>query len=185
MGVVPAGVNRAILSLFFLLSLASSALAQPRLRLTETALGPISVAVGANGAAQTVEASNIGSGSLALSFSSNTTWLAASAGAQRPCQVALQQSVCIPVVISLSTAALARGSYTGAITVRDPNAIDAPQTITVTVQVGGGVPDTIFLYTQPNGGSDSVRFSTNSVLTTSVSKPNRVICSCEPRCSRK
>ncbi|MFO0282029.1 MAG: hypothetical protein ACK532_08950 [Acidobacteriota bacterium] len=168
MGVVPAGVNRAILSLFFLLSLASSALAQPRLRLTETALGPISVAVGANGAAQTVEASNIGSGSLALSFSSNTTWLAASAGAQRPCQVALQQSVCIPVVISLSTAALARGSYTGAITVRDPNAIDAPQTITVTVQVGGGVPDTIFLYTQPNGGSDSVRFSTNSVLTTNV-----------------
>jgi len=143
-------------------------LAQPRLRLTETALGPISVAVGANGAAQTVEASNIGSGSLALSFSSNTTWLAASAGAQRPCQVALQQSVCIPVVISLSTAALARGSYTGAITVRDPNAIDAPQTITVTVQVGGGVPDTIFLYTQPNGGSDSVRFSTNSVLTTNV-----------------
>jgi len=168
LGVVPAGVNRAILSLFFLLSLASSALAQPRLRLTETALGPISVAVGANGAAQTVEASNIGSGSLALSFSSNTTWLAASAGAQRPCQVALQQSVCIPVVISLSTAALARGSYTGAITVRDPNAIDAPQTITVTVQVGGGVPDTIFLYTQPNGGSDSVRFSTNSVLTTNV-----------------
>ncbi len=143
-------------------------MAQPRLRLTETALGPISVAVGANGAAQTVEASNIGSGSLALSFSSNTTWLAASAGAQRPCQVALQQSVCIPVVISLSTAALARGSYTGAITVRDPNAIDAPQTITVTVQVGGGVPDTIFLYTQPNGGSDSVRFSTNSVLTTNV-----------------
>jgi len=59
-------------------------LAQPRLRLTETALGPISVAVGANGAAQTVEASNIGSGSLALSFSSNATWLAASAGAQRP-----------------------------------------------------------------------------------------------------
>ncbi|MFN9296250.1 MAG: hypothetical protein ACK6DZ_00885 [Acidobacteriota bacterium] len=168
MGVVPAGVNRAILSLFFLLSLASSALAQPRLRLTETALGPISVAVGANGAAQTVEASNIGSGSLALSFSSNTTWRAASAGAQRPCQVALQQSVCIPVVISLSTAALARGSYTGAITVRDPNAIDAPQTITVTVQVGGGVPDNIFLYTQPNGGSDSVRFSTNSVLTTNV-----------------
>ncbi|MFN7542354.1 MAG: hypothetical protein ACK5TN_06145 [Acidobacteriota bacterium] len=168
MGVTPAGVNRAILSLFFLLSLASSALAQPRLRLTETALGPISVAVGANGAAQTVEASNIGSGSLALSFSSNATWLAASAGAQRPCQVAVQQGACIPVTISLSTAALARGSYTGAITVRDPNAIDAPQTITVTVQVGGGVPDNIFLYTQPNGGSDSVRFSTNSVLTTNV-----------------
>ncbi len=126
------------------------------------------MAAGANGAAQTIEAFNIGSGSLALSFSSNATWLGASAGAQRPCQVALQQSVCIPVVISLSTAALARGSYTGAITVRDPNAIDAPQTITVTVQVGGGVPDTVFLYTQPNGGSDSVRFSTNSVLTTNV-----------------
>jgi uncharacterized protein (TIGR03437 family) len=168
LGVVSTGCKRAFLSFFFLLALASSAYGQARLRLTETALGPISVTAGSNGPAQTVEAFNLGSGSLALSFSSNATWLSASAGSLRPCQVAVLQSACTPVNITLGTAALTRGSYTGAITVRDPNAIDAPQTITVTVQVGGGVPDTIFLYTPPNGGSDSVRFSTNSVLTTNA-----------------
>lgn len=136
--------------------------------MTETALGPISVAAGANGPAQTVEAFNIGTGNLGLSFASNATWLAATAGALRPCQIAVQQNTCVPINIALNTATLGRGSYTGIITVRDPNAIDAPQTISVTVQVGGGVPDTIFLYTPPNGGSDNVRFSTNTLLTTNA-----------------
>lgn len=147
---------------------AGSAFAQAKLRLTDTALGPISVAAGSNGAAQTIEAFNAGTGNLALTFSSNSTWLTASAAPQRPCQIAVQQNLCIPISVSLNTATLARGIYTGLITVRDPNAIDAPQTISVTVQMGGGVPDTVFLYTPPNGGSDSATFSTNSVLTTNA-----------------
>ncbi|MEO7599744.1 MAG: hypothetical protein ABIV50_12475, partial [Opitutus sp.] len=147
---------------------ADAAYAQAKLRLTDSTVGPVSIATGANGATQTVEAYNLGTGSLALTFSSNATWLSAAAGASRPCQVAVSQPACIPINISLNTAPLAKGSYTGTITVRDPNAIDAPQTITVTVQPGGGVPDTVFLYTAPNGGSDSATFATNSVLTTSA-----------------
>ncbi len=147
---------------------ADTAYAQAKLRLTDTAVGPISIATGAAGPAQTVEAFNAGNGTLALSFSSNATWLSAAAGAVRPCQVAVLQRSCIPVNFTLSTVALTRGIYTGIVTVRDANAIDAPQTISVTVQIGGGIPDTIFLYTPPNGGTDSVTFSTNSVLTTNA-----------------
>ncbi len=147
---------------------ADTAYAQAKLRLTDTTLGPISVATGSNGATQTIEAYNAGTGALVLTFASNSTWLTASTGTVRPCQIAVQQSSCTPINIVLNTVTLTKGIYTGAITVRDPNAIDAPQTISVTVQIGGGVPDTVFLYTPPNGGSDSVTFATNSVLNTSV-----------------
>jgi hypothetical protein len=136
---------------------AESAYAQAKLRLTETAIGPISVATGSNGQTQTIEAFNLGTGALSLTLASNATWLSGNVGTLRPCQIAVQQNTCLPVNILLNTATLTRGSYTGAITVRDPNAIDAPQVISVTVQVGGGVPDSIFLYTPPNGGSDKQR----------------------------
>ncbi len=175
LGVTLTGIARAAklsqtFALFLLpLLFGQHAYGQAKLRLTDTTLGPISIAAGSNGTTQTIEAFNAGSGSLALSFASNATWLTATAGASRACQIAVQQNVCIPINIALSTATLAAGSYTGIITVRDPNAIDAPQTISVTVQMGGGVPSTVFLYTPPNGGSDNVTFATNSVLTTSVS----------------
>lgn len=162
-------LNRFLLGLALLPLLgAQSAYAQAKLRLTDTTVGPISIATGASSQTQTIEAFNIGTGTLSLTFASNATWLTASVGAQRPCQVAVQQTTCLPINIVLNTAALTRGSYTGAITVRDPNAIDAPQVISVTAQVGGGVPDSVFLYTPPNGGSDSVRFATNSTLNTNV-----------------
>lgn len=176
LGVTSTGCKRArnTLSKIFLgLALVPLYWAQPvygqaRLRLSDTALGPISTATGANGATQNIEAYNAGSGALALSFSSNATWLSAAAGGVRTCQVAVQQVNCTPIALTLGTATLAKGSYTGTITVRDPNAIDAPQTVTVTVQVGGGVPDTVFLYVPPNGGSDSVAFATNTVLITNA-----------------
>jgi uncharacterized protein (TIGR03437 family) len=162
-------LNRFLLGLALLPLLgAQSAYAQAKLRLTDTTVGPISIATGASSQTQTIEAFNIGTGTLSLTFASNATWLTASVGAQRPCQVSVQQTTCLPINIVLNTAALTRGSYTGAITVRDPNAIDAPQVISVTAQVGGGVPDSVFLYTPPNGGSDSVRFATNSTLNTNV-----------------
>jgi uncharacterized protein (TIGR03437 family) len=175
LGVTSTGFQRALFSLttkcLGLAALAclftpQAAFGQARLRLTETALGPISVATGANGPAQTVEAFNLGSGALSLTLASNSTWLAGSVGSLRPCQATTQQSTCLPLNLALNTAGLTRGTYTGVITVRDPNAIDAPQSISVTIQVGGGIPDTIFLYTPPNGGTDSVTFSTNSVLNT-------------------
>jgi len=65
----------------------------------------------------------------------------------------------------LNTAALTRGTYTAMVTVSDPNARDAPQTIVVTVAIGGTVPDAVTLYVSPDAGSrDSVRVTANGLL---------------------
>jgi len=140
------------------------AVAQPRLRLAETTIGPVSVASGANGPTRSIDATNAGSGSLSLTASSSVTWITPTIGASRTCSV-LGGSSCIPVQVALNTASLTRGTYTGIVTVSDPNAIDAPQTITVTVQVGGGVPDstTLFLPTRA-GATATTQFFTNSII---------------------
>jgi IPT/TIG domain. len=62
----------------------------------------------------------------------------------------------------------AKGTYTGVITISDPNAVDAPQTITVTVQVGGVVPDRVDLFAATGGTPAESRFTTNSLLKTTV-----------------
>ncbi len=144
------------------LTLAAGLQAAPKLRLTATTVGPVSVNTGASPAQRTVEAYNAGDGTLGLAVSASASWLSAALGGARPC--ALQEGQCIPINISFNTAALARGTYTGFITVSDPNALDAPQTISVTVNAGGAIPDSLDLYVAPNGSSDQLRFSTNSLL---------------------
>ncbi len=136
--------------------------AAPKLRLETATVGPISIAVGQNGPRQTVEARNAGDGALALTLEASADWLAAVAAAPRACSSG--QGICIPIRISLNTAALAKGIYTGIVAVKDPDAVDTPQSITVTVQMGGGVPDQINFFIAPNGSSDSVSFKTNSKL---------------------
>ena len=143
------------------------ALAAPQLQLATTAIGPFEIAVGQNGQTQTVEAANIGDGTIVLAATSNAAWLTASVGSVGACSFA---SSCYPVRIGLATSALAAGMYTGVVTINDPNAVDAPQTITVTVEIGGGVPSSLDLYVAP-GGSASSSFETNSVLTTAATQP--------------
>ena len=53
--------------------------------------------------------------------------------------------------IAFQTSSLAAGTYTGIITLTDPNAVDSPQTITVTAQVGGDVPGNLIFYLAPGG----------------------------------
>jgi uncharacterized protein (TIGR03437 family) len=62
---------------------------------------------------------------------------------------------------------LARGSYTGRITIDDPNSLDAPQTVTVTVAIGGGVPDRLEMYAAP-GGSSTAKLTTNLPVSASI-----------------
>ena len=112
------------------------------LRLVSSTVGPIAVAAGGSAPAQTVEAYNAGDGSLGLSVSvpSSVTWLTAALGPQRACQSIATVANCLPINFTLNTSGLAAGkAYTGIVTVTDanPNTVDAPQTITVTVQVGG------------------------------------------------
>ncbi|MBI4874421.1 MAG: hypothetical protein HY822_07300 [Acidobacteria bacterium] len=136
--------------------------AAPKLRLNETAVGPVSVAQGANGPARTLEAYNAGDGTLSLTVASSVPWLAATVGAQRAC--AARAGLCLPIQVALNTATLARGSYTGTLTVADPNALDAPQTVTVTVLAGGGVPDRLDLFVAPNGSVAEAGFTANNSL---------------------
>ena len=67
----------------------------------------------------------------------------------------------------MNTASLPAGISTGIVTVSDPNAVDAPQTITVTVQIGGAVPPTLDVYVAP-GSTRDLGFSTNSQLGSTV-----------------
>lgn len=131
------------------------------LRLVSATIGPVSAASGVSPSAQTVEAYNAGDGSLSLSVASSVPWITPTVGASRPCSTTANASTCIPLQFAFSTGSLPAGLSTGIVTVSDPNAVDAPQTITVTVQVGGGVPSTLDRYVAP-GGSLDVTFATNS-----------------------
>ncbi len=96
--------------------------------------------MGANGATQTITASNIGDGTLTLSASANVSWIAATIAGSN-------------VQIALNTSSLPQGIATGLVTVTAANAIDSPQTIAVTVQMGGGVPNSLSFYIPPGGGA--------------------------------
>ncbi len=131
--------------------------ATPQLRLSTSTVGPLNIAVGANGTTQTVTTSNIGDGSLALSASASVPWIAATiTGAN--------------VQIALNTSTLAQGVATGIVTVTATGAIDSPQTIAVTVLMGGGVPAAINFYVPP-GGSTSTTFTASSQLNASSTNP--------------
>jgi len=113
--------------------------------------------VGQNGVTQTVSTTNIGDGTLVLSASANVPWITATIAGTN-------------VQIALSTSTLAQGIATGLVTVTAANAIDSPQTIAVTVQMGGGVPNAINFY-MPPGGAASTTFTASSTLNASASPP--------------
>jgi len=131
--------------------------ATPQLRLSTSTVGPLDIAVGQNGATQTIAATNIGDGTLALSASANVSWITATISGSS-------------VVLALNTSGLAQGISTGLVTVSATGAIDAPQTIAVTVQMGGGVPNSLTFY-MPPGGSASTGFTASNELTVSVEPP--------------
>ena len=138
--------------------------ATPRLNLVQTAL-TVSVPAGTNGPNYSLDTFNIGSGTLSLQASSSVPWLVPTVGTSQVCGL---RGGCYPVTIAFQTAALAAGSYTGVITLSDPNALDSPQTITVTAQVGGDVPANLTFYLAP-GSATSTTFTTNGPITAKVS----------------
>jgi uncharacterized protein (TIGR03437 family) len=141
--------------------------AAPMLRLVNTAVVAVPLPAGANAGTQIVEAYNAGDGSLSLSVSASVSWISPSVGSSRACSTTKASATCIPLQLALNTSALAAGMYTGIVTVSDPNAVDTPQTITVTVRIFQQ-PAGLNMYVAPGGTSD-VSFSTNSPLTGSPS----------------
>jgi uncharacterized protein (TIGR03437 family) len=148
-----------------LFTIATSASAAPMLRLTNTAVGPISVAAGSTVKAPLVEAFNAGDGSLALTAQSSASWLTATIGSQAACSTTTQATSCLPIQIQVNASSLAASAtpYTGILTITAPNTIDAPQTITVTAAVGGTVPSSVNVFVAP-GSSQDVTFTTNSQI---------------------
>ena len=125
-------------------TLAAQSGSLPMLRLVSATVGPVSIIPGANGISQTVEAYNAGAGTLLLSVSSSVPWITPSVGTPRACTTTSAATSCVPLIFGLNTASLAASAtaYTGIVTVTAPNTVDAPQTITVTVEIGGAVPST-------------------------------------------
>ncbi len=137
------------------------------LRLTASTVGPIAADLGVPGNPLHVDAYNAGDGSLSLSVQSSASWLVPSVQVSGPCTTTTAAKTCIPLQFQLSTATLAAGTYTATVTVSDANpaTVDAPQTITVTVQVGGAVPSKLDLYVAPNSVNDTNFYANDAGLT--------------------
>jgi uncharacterized protein (TIGR03437 family) len=148
------------------LSLASFCHAAPALRLTNTTVGPVSIAAGGTVAAPLLEAYNAGDGTLTLGAPQiSVPWATATVGASGPCKTTTLASICFPIQIQLNVSGLAASStpYSGTVTITAPNAVDAPQTIAVLAQVGGAVPSSVSVYVAP-GSTQDVAFTTNSLM---------------------
>jgi uncharacterized protein (TIGR03437 family) len=135
------------LGLLLTIFAAATLCAAPQLQLGTAAVSVMNIASGANGPAQSIPFANIGDGALNLSVSSSSSWLVPSVGNGR-------------IQIALNTAALTPGTYSEFVTVSSPGAVDAPQTVSVTVQILGA-PAALELYTVP-GGTATAQFSTQS-----------------------
>jgi uncharacterized protein (TIGR03437 family) len=138
--------------------------ATPRLQVAQTSF-TVSVVPGSNGASQEADTFNLGDGQLNLTAASDSSWLVATLGKSGVCGL---RGGCIPVQMALQTSSLAKGSYTGIVTLSDPKALDAPQYVTVTVAVGGNVPDNLEFFLAP-GNSVSSTFTTGGTIKASVS----------------
>jgi uncharacterized protein (TIGR03437 family) len=145
------GLKSAGSSLAFLFLSLSSLSAAPVLRLSSATIGPIALPSAGASNTQTLEAYNAGDGALALTLETSASWITASLGASRQCRnlISAVGQACSTIQVVLNTAGLPQGLTTGTLTVKDPNAVDAPQVVTVTVRIG-----TIAVDVAPGGSRD-------------------------------
>lgn len=122
---------------------------------------PIWVTPGTNGPTDLAfYAYNGGDGALMVEASGSAPWLTPQVDAAAPCPFDVSKS-CRKVRVLLLTGALADGTYEGAVNVKAPTAIDAPQTVDVKIYVGSNTPSEIHLYVPPTAGAvDSIIFNT-------------------------
>src|SRR5579863_10748577 len=94
----PRGTSAAVIFLAF----GSMLSAAPRLGLSTTTIGTINIVPGTNGANQTVQAFNAGTGTLNLTATSSASWLAPALGSSAACSQ--PGGTCYPINIALNTA---------------------------------------------------------------------------------
>ncbi|MEP7364351.1 MAG: hypothetical protein ABI972_13945 [Acidobacteriota bacterium] len=156
-----------LLSVCLLLGTSSALMAVPRLQLSSSTIGPVSIAASASGPAQEVEAFNTGDGALSLTATSVASW--ATASVQSPRQCTGRPGQCTPIRVALNTASLSAGRHTATVQVSSPGALDGVQQILVIVQMGGGVPNSLNFFLAPNGSNDTHEIVTLSKATTQSS----------------
>jgi len=133
------------------------------LRLVASTVGPVQLASAGATNTQTLEAYNLGDGSLALTFSSSQQWVTAAAGASRRCVTTSAASTCTPITFTINTSGLPQGLSSAIVTVSgDASTVDAPQTVVVLVRIGP-----LDTYAAP-GGSRDIAFATSSYVSPSV-----------------
>jgi uncharacterized protein (TIGR03437 family) len=132
------GVRSSFFFLGFSLLSLTALQAAPVLRLGTATVGPISVATAGASTTQVIEVYNAGDGALSLTFDTDS-WISAKLGANQTCRTFINAigKTCSTIQVTVNTASLPQGVTTGFLNVKDPNAVDAPQTVTVTVRVGG------------------------------------------------
>lgn len=128
--------------LFLFAVFASALVAAPQLRLSTTTAGPYPVAPGGSAVTRSIDAYNVGDGTLNLTATSSAPWLTPSVGSARPCTQPAGRT-CYAINFALNMGTRAAGLYTAVVTVTDPQALDAPQEVIVTASVGSAVPDQI------------------------------------------
>jgi uncharacterized protein (TIGR03437 family) len=139
--------------------IAANLMAAPKLSLIQTALPTVTVPLGENSNAS-VDAKNTGDGSLNLQVKSSAPWLVPTVGPAHNCSDNSGPG-CLPIQMSLQTSSLSAGTYTAIVSVNDPNAVDAPQNVQVSAQVGSGVPSKLEFWVIM-GGSEGAQFIVNS-----------------------
>ena len=140
--------------------------AQPRLELRVPAelTRPLWISTGTNGPTNLFfEAANAGSGALTVQATGGFhTWLTPQVGAAGPCSFDSGRT-CFRINVLFNTTALEAGEHSGAVEVTAAGAIDAPQSVNVTILVGGNAPSEVQLYVPPvQGAADFVEFRTPS-----------------------
>ena len=89
-----------------------------------------------------------------------TAWLAPQVDAAAPCSFNATVT-CQRIRVLFQTTALAAGTYEGDVIVTAPGAVDAPQTVSIKIYVGGNAPDRVDLYVPPvDGANDFQDFQT-------------------------
>jgi uncharacterized protein (TIGR03437 family) len=158
--------NQVVIALFASCALVS---ATPVLRLSSTT-AVATVSQGSNVATQIIQLYNIGDGTLAPQAVSTASWVTATVGSPTSgtaCFLSTNGN-CIPLTLAFNTTSLAAGTYSGLIEITNPGAVDAPQSIVVSITIAS-VPTTLTFYAPPGGVAATTTFDTQTPAVTQAS----------------
>ena len=123
---------------------------------------PVWIPSGTNGPGNIfIEVWNSGDGNLNLQVSGGCSpWLQPRLSGSQACSFDPGRS-CQIIDVLFDSASLPNGTFRGNIAVSDPNAMDSPQRVPVTIHVGGTIPERIDLYAAASlGSTDQFSFET-------------------------